>query len=86
MDKELKAEKIKETEFALRHWSEAIQVMLKHKFGKGKVGHLILIFDFANFGHSMSFISDARHTSLIQLLEHFLVHLKDEQSKLIKPI
>ena len=84
MNKQLEAEKKSEIELAMNSWAQAIQDMLDSKFGKNRVGHLLILFDLGNFGHNVSWISNARYSNVIQLLEHLLKHLKDQQSAIIK--
>ena len=85
MDKQLEAEKKSEIELAMHTWTQAMQDMLDSKFGKSKVGHLLILFDLGNFGKSVSWISNARHSNVIQLLEHLIKHLEDQQSNILKP-
>lgn len=85
MNKKLEAEKKSEIELAMRIWAQTMQDMLDSKFGKKRVGHLLVLFDLGNFGHNVSWISNARHSNVIQLLEHLLAHLKEQQSNILKP-
>lgn len=83
MDKQLEQERKSEIELAMKHWAHQMQAMLDGKFGDGKVGHLVILFDFGNFGRNISWISNARLPSIIQLLEHLLKHIKELADKRI---
>jgi hypothetical protein len=71
-------------EEAVRFWSSNIKAMLTQKFGKDKVGHIVIIFP---FGHdvSCSWISDARRHDVVKLLRKLADHIESPNAKIIRP-
>ena len=85
MNKQQLSKKQSEIEQAMRYWSNDLQLALDSKFGKSKLGHIIVVFDFGHSGRTMSWISNARLESLIQLVEAFLKKLKNLHRLIITP-
>ena len=71
-------------EVAMRYWADQMVVALDHKFGKGKVGHMIVLFPFGHSGQ-LSWISNARSGSLIGMLRQLADHLESPNAKIIRP-
>lgn len=84
MDLSLKQKMTSEVEEALRHWSSTMKAMLNQKFGKDKVGHIIILFPFG-YGAKVSWISDARQHQVAQLLRELADHIESPDAKIVRP-
>ena len=82
MDQELQKKMTSEVEEALRHWSSTMKVMLNSKFGKDKVGHIIILFPFG-YGPKVSWISDARSAHIVHLLRELADHIESAIGKIV---
>ena len=71
-------------EVAMRYWADNMKVALDQKFGKDKVGHLLILFPFGHSGQ-ISWISNARTGSLIGMLRQLADHLESPNAKIIRP-
>lgn len=67
-----------EAEGALRHWSENIKTMLTGRYGKGEVGHILILFPFGN-DTSATWISDATRPGVARMLRKLADHLEDRR-------
>lgn len=76
--------KIADLEAAMRFWADQMTQALDHKFGKSKVGHLIILFPFGATGQ-LSWISNARRGSLVALLRQLADHIESPDAKIIRP-
>jgi hypothetical protein len=62
-------------ENAMRMWSETIHVLCDQQYGKGQVGHVLLLFP-NKAGGSLSWISTVDKPSVIAALKGLLAHLQ----------
>jgi len=67
-----------EAEEALRHWSDNIKGMLAGRYGKGEVGHILILFPFGN-DTSATWISDATRPGVARMLRKLADHLDDRR-------
>lgn len=70
---------------ALEYWSNTITMSLRGKFGKGRLGHILILFDFGKHGRTFHWASDAKRHSVIDTLRHLADHIESTDSKIILP-
>lgn len=78
MAEDLKKKFKVESEEAMRYWSDNIKAMLASRFGKSKVGHILILFPFGA-EVSPSWISDATRDSVAKMLRKLADHLDDRR-------
>ena len=84
VNKKLKIEFSKDVKNALEYWSKAFISMFDTRYGKGKIGHIILVFPLGNDSNA-SWISNADRRSVIELSEKTASHLRKNEPKIILP-
>jgi hypothetical protein len=58
---------ISDIELAMRFWAKEMSLALNERFGKDKVGHILILFPFGQTT-SASWISNARRASVVAML------------------
>ena len=58
---------ISDIELAMRFWAKEIKLALDERFGKDKVGHILILFPFGQTTNA-SWISNARRASVVAML------------------
>ena len=69
---------------ALQYWSQMISQSLVQKFGKGRVGHMLILFDFGSHGRTFQWMSDARRKSIVDMLRHLATHIEETDAKIVR--
>jgi len=69
---------------ALQYWSQMISQSLVQKFGKGRVGHMLILFDFGSHGRTFQWMSDARRASIVDMLRHLATHIEETDKKILR--
>ena len=69
---------------ALQYWSEMISQALVQKFGKGRLGHMLILYDFGSHGRTFQWMSDARRASVVDMLRHLATHIEETDSKIVR--
>ena len=69
---------------ALQYWSEMISSSLIGNFGKGRVGHMLILFDFGSHGRTFQWMSDARRASIVDMLRHLATHIEETDAKILR--
>jgi len=67
----------------MKFWSDNIKAMLATKFGKGKLGHILVVFPFGE-ATECSYISDTDGRGLAMMLRHLADRIENPNSKIIK--
>ena len=76
---------ISDLELAMRFWAKEIRLALDNRFGKDKVGHILILFPFGQTT-TCSWISNARRQSVIAMLRHMAdVIEKSDAHSVIEP-
>ena len=60
---------ISDLELAMRFWAKEMRLALDNRFGKDKVGHILILFPFGQTT-TCSWISNARRASVVAMLRH----------------
>lgn len=60
---------ISDLELAMRFWAKEMKLALNNRFGKDKVGHILILFPFGQTT-TCSWISNARRPSVVAMLRH----------------
>lgn len=68
---------------ALEYWSNSIAEALGGKFGKGRIGHLLILFDFGQYGRNIQWKSDAKRANIIELLRSLADHIEHTDTKIM---
>ena len=71
-------------EDALRYWSANLKNMLAKKFGASKVGHIVITFPFGS-ATSVSWISDAKRSTIPTMLRQLADHIESPDTQIIRP-
>lgn len=58
---------ISDIELAMRSWAKEMSLALNDRFGKDKVGHILILFPFGQTTNA-SWISNARRASVVAML------------------
>ncbi len=69
---------------ALKHWSDDISEALVKRFGEGRVGHMLILFDFGSHGRTFQWMSDARRASVVDMLRHLATHIEETDAKIVR--
>lgn len=68
---------------ALEYWSKSITDALSGKFGQGRIGHILILFDFGQHGRTFQWMSDAKRASVIELLRTLATHIEKTDSRIM---
>ena len=79
-----KSDVTKDANDALVYWSNMISSSLVGKFGKGRVGHMLILFDFGSHGRTFQWMSDARRASIVDMLRHLATHIEETDAKILR--
>ena len=60
---------VSDLELAMRFWAKEMRLSLDERFGKDKVGHILILFPFGQTT-TCSWISNARRASVVAMLRH----------------
>jgi hypothetical protein len=60
---------VSDLELAMRFWAKEMRLSLNERFGKDKVGHILILFPFGQTT-GCSWISNARRSSVVAMLRH----------------
>ena len=74
----------RESELALREWSGVMRAALDQRYGRNKVGHLIVLFPYGP-SQPISWISSATVESVINITKGLSEHLAKEKSAIVTP-
>lgn len=77
-------DKVPDLEMAMRFWAGEMTKALNQKFGKDKVGHILIVFPFGR-NPKASWISNARAGSVIEMLRSLADHIEAPDAKIIRP-
>ena len=79
-----KSDITKDATDALKYWSTQISDSLVNRFGKGRVGHMLILFDFGSHGRTFQWMSDARRQSIVDMLRHLATHIEETDKKILR--
>ncbi|KKL23904.1 hypothetical protein LCGC14_2420740 [marine sediment metagenome] len=68
---------------ALIHWANDISNALVERFGKGRLGYMLILFDFGPHGRTFQWMSDARRASVVDMLRHLADHIEETDNKIV---
>jgi hypothetical protein len=83
MEKKLPVGSKNDIREALEYWSNTLQHMLANKFGKNKIGHMIIVFPFGE-ATECSYISDTDGEGLAMMLHHLADRIENPDTKIIR--
>jgi hypothetical protein len=66
---------VSDIELAMRFWAKEIRLALDERFGKDKVGHIVVLFPFGQTTNA-SWISNARRPSVVAMLRLLADHIE----------
>lgn len=76
---------ISDLELAMRFWAKEMRLALDNRFGKDKVGHILILFPFGQTT-TCSWISNARRASVVAMLRHMADQIeKSDAPSAIEP-
>ena len=76
---------ISDLELAMRFWAKEMRLALDNRFGKDKVGHILILFPFGQTT-TCSWISNARRASVVAMLRHMADQIeKTDAHSVIEP-
>jgi len=79
-----KSDITREAAEALKHWSDDISKALVEHFGKGRIGHMLILYDFGAHGRTFQWMSDARRSSVVDMLRHLATHIEETDAKILR--